>query len=69
MIEAQTRTNCNGDHIHPSTLPTTLTGTAPCKGGADNADNPVCNTGNQFLRIVILTGRLFRATAHHLTVL
>ena len=65
MIEAQTGTNCNGDHIHPSILPTTLTGTAPCKVCADNADNRVCNTGNHLLQMVILTGRLFRATARH----
>ena len=65
MIEAQTGTNYNGDHIHLSILPTTLTWTAPCKAFADNTDNRVCNTGNQFLRMEILTGRLFRATARH----
>ena len=65
MIEAQTGTNYNGDHIHLSILPTTLTWTAPCKFCADNADNRVCNTGNQCLRMEILTGRLFRATARH----
>jgi len=53
MIEAQTGTNYNGDHIHLSILPTTLTWTAPCKVCADNADNRVCNTGNQFLRMEI----------------
>jgi hypothetical protein len=44
MIEAQTGTNYNGDHIHLSILPTTLTWTAPFKVCADNADNRVCNT-------------------------
>jgi hypothetical protein len=65
MIEAQTGTNCSGDHIHPNILPTALTGTAPCKVCADNANNRVCNTGNQFLRMEIITERLFRATARH----
>jgi hypothetical protein len=64
MIEAQTGTNYNGDHIHLSILPTILTWTAPCKAFADNTDNRVCNTGNQFLRMEILTGWLFRATTH-----
>jgi hypothetical protein len=36
-----------------------------CKGCAGNTDNRVCNTGNQFLRMKIFTGRLFRATARH----
>jgi hypothetical protein len=65
MIEAQTGTNYNGDQIHLSILPTTLTRAAPCKVCADNAGNRVCKTGNQFLRMEILTGRLFRATARH----
>jgi hypothetical protein len=65
MIEAQTGTNYNGDHIHLSILPTTLSRTAPCKVCADNADSRVCYTGNQFLRMDILTGRLFRAKARH----
>ena len=58
MIEAQTGTNCNGDHIHPSILSTTLTWTAPCNAFADNTDNRVCNTGNQFLRMEIPLGDL-----------
>ena len=64
MIEAQTGTNCNGDHIHPSILPTTLTGTARCKVCADNADNRVYHTGNQFLRMEILIGGDFSEPQH-----